>query len=215
MIVNVSKSGKVVGSVELQDESLLYALLRTDLKEAMRIAALLEAELAKQVDPKAFELHIYVACPVCGNDRRVLGDGSITECQYCAQACLGRWTKGLLMDEFDDSPDLGPCCACGKEGPDVRNIIMLPRRARVQGTGWGCIVCDLPNDGASVVVCDACLADGKRFKWAVDGYMADRGRIPIENLPEGSIEHDLKAHAEFDYMGDTEDLMDDEEWLYD
>ena len=53
-----------------------------------------------------------------------------------------------------DTPDLGPCCCCG--GTErVRDIVMLSRKAPVPGTGWGCVVCGLPNDGASYVCCDA------------------------------------------------------------
>jgi hypothetical protein len=83
MIVNVTKNGKKVGQVELGKEALLYAVLRSDLPEAARILEELRAELAKKLDPEQFDLALYVACPVCGMDRKVNPDGSITECAYC------------------------------------------------------------------------------------------------------------------------------------
>jgi hypothetical protein len=51
-------------------------------------------------------------------------------------------------------PMLGPCCACERVGPRVRNWIMLHKRAVIAGHGWGCFVCGLPPDGASYVLCD-------------------------------------------------------------
>jgi hypothetical protein len=57
----------------------------------------------------------------------------------------------------DDEPlDLGSCCICGKEDETVRNLGMLSFRAPIPGTGWGCVQCGLPMDGAQVVICDEC-----------------------------------------------------------
>ncbi len=63
----------------------------------------------------------------------------------------------MIHHDEDEPPDLGPCCACGKSGPDVRNIMMLHVRAPVPGTGWGCFACKLPLNGAVAVLCDICL----------------------------------------------------------
>ncbi len=95
--------------------------------------------------------------------------------------------------------DLGPCCACEKTGRSVRNAIMLPLRAPIAGTGWGCLVCCLPSDGAYTVLCDECLGDPREagFKrdprWAVKGYISDHERIPIEELTE-LFNHDMSLH---------------------
>ena len=90
--------------------------------------------------------------------------------------------------------DLGPCCACGKENDHtVRNIILLSFRSKSPGTGWGCVICHLPCHGATAVVCDECMKAHIKPKWAIDGWAAERRRIPLEELTE-PFEHDLQKH---------------------
>ena len=95
---------------------------------------------------------------------------------------------------------LGPCCICG--GPDAEAIVMLDRRCIVPGHGWGCVVCGLPNDGASSVLCDGCREDFKRdptlLKIACRGYPATEGRIAIADLPPHPFDHDTAKHEEFE-----------------
>lgn len=94
----------------------------------------------------------------------------------------------------DDNVDIdaGPCCICGGTA-DVFNVIMLQRRSTVPGTGWGCLVCDLPNDGAVAVICNGCLLDWQidrsKLKFACLGYPASGARIPIEELPAAHFDH--------------------------
>jgi len=89
-------------------------------------------------------------------------------------------------------PELGPCCGCGTtEG--VRNMCMVSRRAPVPGTGWGCVVCDLPGDGAIAVFCDACVE--KPVTHVCVGYPKDGKRRPIEELAPGVFDHDAAKHA--------------------
>ena len=92
--------------------------------------------------------------------------------------------------------DLGPCCICETEG-GVRNIVMLNKKSPVPGHGWGCLVCGLPSDGASAVLCDPCLElyqeDENTLKFACRGYPAIDGRIPIDRL-EGHHDHDMEVH---------------------
>lgn len=90
--------------------------------------------------------------------------------------------------------DLGPCCCCGAIGP-VRTIISLDRKAPVPGTGWGCVVCGLPPDGALAVLCDACVADFRRPKWAFKGHPRNHEYTPIEDLV-GKHDHNLALHPE-------------------
>jgi hypothetical protein len=97
--------------------------------------------------------------------------------------------------------DLGPCCICGDSSPTVRNVGCLNKKAPIPGRGWACVVCDLPPDGAMVVLCDACAqryegADPP-LKWACRGHPGTDGRIPIEEL-SGSHEHDMARHDAFD-----------------
>jgi hypothetical protein len=105
---------------------------------------------------------------------------------------------GEDLDGDDDDvvrPDLGTCCACGKTGPDVRNIIMLDKKAPVPGRGWGCLQCGLPPDGASVVVCDGCLDAKAPYKFACSGWLNSRARVPFDSLA-GTHEHDMSRHPE-------------------
>jgi hypothetical protein len=88
--------------------------------------------------------------------------------------------------------DLGPCCVC-ETTTDVHNVLMLRAKAPIAGHGWGCVVCDLPSDGAVAVVCDACV--GQPLKFACRGYPASDGRIPIGELT-GTHEHDLARHRD-------------------
>lgn len=91
--------------------------------------------------------------------------------------------------------DLGPCCACGKVNlVTVRNIVALPYKAPQPGAGWGCTICELPLDGAFAVVCDHCLQTHAPLQFAVDGLVADKGRVPIEQVTE-PFKHDNLRHA--------------------
>jgi hypothetical protein len=93
----------------------------------------------------------------------------------------------------DDTPDLGPCCCCGSTRR-VRNIVMLDRRAPVPGTGWGCVVCGLPADGASYVACDRCVRSDVKPREVVRGYAASGEREPIKNLSPEPFDHDMSRH---------------------
>lgn len=96
--------------------------------------------------------------------------------------------------------DLGPCCIC-ETTEGVRNIVMLPKKCKVPGHGWGCVVCNLPSDGASAVLCDACLdlyeRDPGALRFACRGYPAIDGRIPIDQL-EGYHDHDMEKHEVYE-----------------
>lgn len=99
---------------------------------------------------------------------------------------------------MNDEPTLGACCNCETlEG--VRNIGCVNKKAPVPGKGWGCIVCDLPADGATVVLCDACAKSLRASKadprFACRGYPASDGRVPFSELT-GEHKHDLSKHPE-------------------
>lgn len=97
---------------------------------------------------------------------------------------------------LDEPLDLGPCCACGESDPTVRNIVAMHRRAPVPGTGWGCFQCGLPMDGASYVLCDRCLAANAPPRFVIDGYLAKKKRLPIENLSPEPFVHNMRFHPE-------------------
>lgn len=95
---------------------------------------------------------------------------------------------------------LGPCCIC--EGTaNVRNVLLLNKKAPVPGHGWGCLVCDLAPDGAVAVLCDYCQdeyeAGNLELKFACRGYPEKDGRIPFKDL-KGTHEHDEAKHDAHD-----------------
>jgi hypothetical protein len=102
-------------------------------------------------------------------------------------------------DDLDDLYALGPCCICETD-QDVRNIAMLDQRAPIAGHGWGCVVCDLPPDGALAVLCDRCAGGFEskilKLQFACRGYPASEGRVPFEDLDPAPFEHDRRKHPE-------------------
>lgn len=97
--------------------------------------------------------------------------------------------------EPSDLPSLGTCCACRQAGPAVRNIMMLDKLSPIPGHGWGCVVCDLPPNGACYVLCDDCLESGAEPVEACRGYPGSDGRIPFAELTT-EFKHDLSRHPE-------------------
>jgi hypothetical protein len=95
----------------------------------------------------------------------------------------------------DDAPDLGPCCACGRS-ENVVEIYMLPLRNHVAGHGWGCVICGIPSNGASAVLCGDCGTKYRRgdmvLRFACRGYPATDGRAPIDTFTE-AFEHDMSV----------------------
>jgi hypothetical protein len=95
------------------------------------------------------------------------------------------------MSDDQERFELGPCCMC--DGDQVTTIVMLNRRCAVAGHGWGCVVCELPMDGASAVLCEPCFerysADNALLTTACRGYPTTDGRIPIAELPPGEFKH--------------------------
>jgi hypothetical protein len=95
---------------------------------------------------------------------------------------------------MEDIEDLGPCCCCGGTR-DVRNIVMLPRRCSVPGTGWSCLVCGLPADGAIYAACDRCVESDIPPRQVVKGFAASGEREWIDDLPSIPFDHDPGAHG--------------------
>lgn len=95
----------------------------------------------------------------------------------------------------EDDLDFGPCCCCGAERP--RNIMLLDYKGAVPGTGWGCVQCGLPMDGASYVACDTCAEDDRPPREAIVGYAKAHQREPIENVyARAPHAHDMQKHPE-------------------
>lgn len=99
---------------------------------------------------------------------------------------------------MEEAPDLGPCCNCGAIGDLVRNIITMPFTAPQPGTGWGCMQCGLPGNGAIVVLCDNCLESHQRGEFKIvtvcDGLAYEGKRIAIKDYQYQIFKHDLRRH---------------------
>jgi len=107
----------------------------------------------------------------------------------------------------DEDLDLGPCCRCGKIEPPAQTLMMLPYRAPVPGTGWGCFQCGRPQDGATAVVCEACTAVLEAQRWTPTapmtelqsvcyGNMGDGFRMPVAVWQQVAFNHDATRHPE-------------------
>lgn len=105
-------------------------------------------------------------------------------------------------EDVDENRELriAKCCACGQSNETVRNVVMLDNKAAEPGTGWGCVQCDLPMDGAVAVICDLCAAadpTGGSIREAVLGHMSEGRREPIAAVrARPRHEHDLSKHPE-------------------
>ena len=88
----------------------------------------------------------------------------------------------------EEIPDLGDCCACGRGGKSVKNLVALEYQTLTPGKGWGCVVCNIPSDGAIAVVCDDCLErllkNENIIKHAIYGYATEKKRCDIKTLKE-------------------------------
>ena len=111
----------------------------------------------------------------------------------------------LTLGEIIDEGSFGSCCECGREGPSVRNVVMLNRRGPEPGRGWGCVLCGSPPDGALAVLCDECFEKQRQGTGPANGptnacvgYPSENRRIPVAQLPEGNFQHDYKKHLDED-----------------
>lgn len=102
-------------------------------------------------------------------------------------------SEDMRWFEAEELPDFGACCACRQEGETVRNFVALDKRASVPGTGWGCVVCNLPSDGAIAVVCDQCLAENAAIQDVIHGSADQKQRSPLMALTE-NFDHDHSLH---------------------
>lgn len=97
--------------------------------------------------------------------------------------------------QAEETPNLGRCCIC-EEYRDVLNIVCLGRKAPLPDTGWGCVVCGLPADGAIAVVCNYCMREReipKDIPLVCCGYPGNDVRAPITDCTE-PFQHDEERH---------------------
>jgi hypothetical protein len=89
----------------------------------------------------------------------------------------------------------GSCCACEREDESVRNVVALSVKAPMPNTGWGCMVCGLPLNGALAVVCDTCMEEKRPIVWVIYG-MALSGERVLRSTCTEPFEHNLQYHPE-------------------
>jgi len=135
-------------------------------------------------------------CPECDSTNTTLDPNfGHRTCEDCGNI----WALDADDPDYDEAEALptGTCCMCLKEeDATVRNFITIEKRAPVPGTGWGCVVCRLPSDGAVAVVCDECLPKleaGEGLKEVILGFPAYRERFPYEKL-QGDFKHTQELH---------------------
>lgn len=96
--------------------------------------------------------------------------------------------------------DLGRRCIC-ETRTGVTNIVIIERRAPVAGTGWGCVVCGLPSDGAVAVLCDRCMElvhAGAVPIFVCRGYAGDDQRAPYTEVSREVFAHNDEAHRQYE-----------------
>lgn len=93
--------------------------------------------------------------------------------------------------------DYGPCCACNRQDQTVRNFLLIEIKTPVPGTRWGCLICNLPADGAIAVVCDACLNAERTPISIAYGYPEEKKRCFI-NASSEEFKHKDIPHGDED-----------------
>lgn len=108
----------------------------------------------------------------------------------------------MAQQHLHDIPgpiDLGPCCACEAPGPHP-NIVALSYTAPQPGTGWGCVQCGLPPEGAVAVLCDGCVTFKRDIRFVVDGLPVDQQRVAVADYDAEPFNHDPAMHPETDHV---------------
>ena len=91
-----------------------------------------------------------------------------------------------MKTEQSDTPDLGPCCACG-----VRASTVHKTSCACPGSGRR-----PASDGAVAVVCDGCLESGNQPKFVCSGRPGSKARYPVEALSSERHKHNMEYHPE-------------------
>jgi len=62
------------------------------------------------------------------------------------------------------------CCACGGSLADSKdiNIICLMKEAEWPHPTWGNVLLQIPPSFASAILCDKCIKERKKPKWAIE-----------------------------------------------
>lgn len=96
---------------------------------------------------------------------------------------------------------IGQCCVCGQRAV-MRGFMMLALRAPTPGTGWGCLQCGLPADGAIAALCRPCTRlatknEAQPVQFVCGAYPGEEARAPIEQC-QTEFRHNMQLHPEAD-----------------
>lgn len=122
---------------------------------------------------------------------------------------FGGFTTGGCAFPVDprviEEKDFGTCCICVDHS--ASSVFFLPLETPKSGTGWGCLMCGSPFNGAIIVLCACCIprfaiggpAMVQEFVWGQVGSYLRRPlkelanpltREPIPFLPHKAGYHD-------------------------
>lgn len=129
----------------------------------------------------------YGFCPDCLEKEGFALDTVLCgNCRLCSDHCQCEdpdfWSEMTLKIK-----EKARCCACsGPLGPNHVNVMILDREAQWPQPTWGNVEIGLPAKGAVAFLCDKCIAEKRKPRFAVE---ASRGweavtYHPVEELPE-------------------------------
>ena len=149
------------------------------------------------------------ANPACPAGR--CGASSTPRSTGCSRRSNHEQRRRVVRPRHTRSISALAAAVAGRTGT-VRNIVMMTRRAPVPGTGWGCMQCGLPLDGAIFVACDrcvevgvwcpasgpveVCLGSGPVPVEVCLGSVKDKKRLPVGLLAREIFGHDCSKHPE-------------------
>jgi hypothetical protein len=101
------------------------------------------------------------------------------------------------------SKDLGPCCTCNLK--PATTVVFVNERAPIDGTGWGCLRCGIPPNGAVSVICEDCKKKQIPIKKVCVGKPAEGRRALLEMTTGEKFDHDYSKHPEIRKKENTDE----------
>lgn len=110
---------------------------------------------------------------------------------------IAAWEEHQRGNNLDER--LGECCSCTVQ--EAVHVLAMPHRAAIDGTGWGCDLCNLPRDGAVVVLCADCQKASVENKltipWMCHSFFPFQARILRAPWKNRFFTHDETFHEQF------------------
>lgn len=102
--------------------------------------------------------------------------------------------KNRIHPNKQESGNLGLCLDCQQR--PATNVVMLPFRAPIPGTGWGCVVCKQPLEGAISVLCDECRQADRPISRVCLGRPSEGQYTLVDAMTIVPFDHDYNQHPE-------------------